>query len=128
MWSNYKIGLVHLGIYVDLMQKLALTSLQFQAQCLFLSSVQILHMSFQIHHKSYDLKTLLPALASILFRNLSVNIYWMNECMLVTFSLTEYQYCPIWLLLCIVSVLNSPKDYKLPDGKGHVFIHTYIYI
>lgn len=52
-----------------------------------------------------------------LFRNLSVNVYWIYT--LVAFSVTEYQYYPAFPFLCFVSVLNSLEGSKFL--KGHVF-------
>lgn len=46
----------------------------------------------------------------------------MNEYMLVTFNLTEYQYYPALLCICF----KHPKRQQLPDGKGHVFIYIHI--
>lgn len=48
----------------------------------------------------------------------------MNEYMLVTFNLTEYQYYPALLCICF----KHPKRQQLPDGKGHVFIYIHIHI
>lgn len=52
------------------------------------------------------------------------NKYLLNECMLVTFNLTEYQYYPALLCICF----KHPKRQQLPDGKGHVFIYIHIKI
>ena len=51
----------------------------------------------------------------------------MNEYMLTTFNLTEYQYYPA--LLCFVSVLNTPKNNSSQMVRAmFLYIYTYTYI